>query len=97
MALEDMFLLIEGQKTGKINGESNDAVYPGQIQIAGWSWGMSSSSSMGGMGASSKASLSELSISKIGISQKSLTLFSPFIMIWYLKSLLYSVNFCDNN
>ena len=64
MALEDMFLLIEGQKTGKINGESSDAVYSGQIQVNGWSWGMSGSSSMGGMGASSKTALSELSISK---------------------------------
>ena len=75
MALEDMFLLIEGQKTGKISGESRDAVYPGQIQVSGWSWGMSSSSSMGGMGASGKAALSELGISK-GVDTASTALMS---------------------
>jgi type VI secretion system secreted protein Hcp len=64
MALADMFLLIEGQKTGKISGESKDAVYPGQIQILDWSWGMSSSASMAGTSATNRTALSELSIVK---------------------------------
>ena len=64
MALGDMFLYIEGQKTGKILGESKDAVYSGQMHINGWSWGMSSSGSMGGGTGSAKTALSEISISK---------------------------------
>jgi type VI secretion system secreted protein Hcp len=64
MAKSDMFLLIEGQKTGAIKGESLDKVYPGQIDVHGWSWGMSSSA-MGGSGAGLKTSLSELRISKL--------------------------------
>ena len=64
MALADMFLLIEGQKTGKIKGESKDLVYPEHIQILGWTWGMSSSASMGGGDISAKTALSELHISK---------------------------------
>ena len=43
MAKSDMFLLIEGQKTGTVKGESVDKVYPAQIDVYGWSWGMSSS------------------------------------------------------
>ena len=64
MAKGDMFLLIDGQKTGTVKGESSDKVYPGQIDVLGWSWGMSSSSAMGGSGEGLKTSLSELRISK---------------------------------
>jgi type VI secretion system secreted protein Hcp len=63
MAIADMFLLIEGQKTGKIVGESRDAVYPDQIDLIGWSWGMSTST-VGGMSTSTRTALSELSVVK---------------------------------
>ncbi len=64
MAKGDMFLLVDGQKTGPIKGESTDKTYPGQIDVLGWSWGMSSSNAMGGASASAKAALSELRITK---------------------------------
>lgn len=64
MAKSDMFLLIEGQKTGAIKGESADKIYPGQIDIYGWSWGMSSSGAMAGSGGGLKTSLTEIRISK---------------------------------
>lgn len=63
MALADMFLLMEGQRTGKITGESKDAAYAGQIAVTGWSWGMSSAS-VGGMSEASRSALSELNIVK---------------------------------
>lgn len=65
MAKSDMFLLIEGQKTGAIKGESVDKVYPAQIDVYGWSWGMSSSAALAGSGGGLKTSLSELRISKL--------------------------------
>jgi type VI secretion system secreted protein Hcp len=65
MADGDMLLLVEGQKTGVIKGESADSIYPGQIEISGWSWGMSSSTAMGGAGTGRKTSLSELRITKL--------------------------------
>jgi type VI secretion system secreted protein Hcp len=65
MAKGDMLLQIEGQKTGAIKGESVDSTYPGQIDVVGWSWGMSSSHALGGAGAGAKTSLSELRISKL--------------------------------
>lgn len=64
MAKSDMFLLIEGQKTGAIKGESVDKVYPGQIDVLGWSWGMNSSAAMAGASGGLKTSLSELRIFK---------------------------------
>lgn len=66
MANGDMFLLVEGKQTGSVKGESSDSVYPGQIQVLGWTWGMSSSSSMGGAGSGRglRTSLSELRIVK---------------------------------
>lgn len=63
MALADMFLLVEGQKTGKIVGESRDAVYPGQMQLSGWAWGMSTSAVVG-MNTLFRTALSELNITK---------------------------------
>ncbi len=65
MASGDMFLMIEGQKSGVVKGESSDSVYPGQIDVMGWSWGMSTSSTIGGAGAGSRTSLSELRIRKL--------------------------------
>ena len=64
MAKGDMFLLIDGQKTGTIKGESADKVYTGQIDVLGWSWGMSSSTAIGGASSGAKTSLSELRIVK---------------------------------
>jgi type VI secretion system secreted protein Hcp len=63
MAIADMFLLIEGQKTGKIVGESKDAVYPGQIDVVAWSWGMSTAT-VSGMTESPRTALSELNVVK---------------------------------
>jgi len=60
-----MFLLIEGQRTGAVKGESADSVYPGQINVLGWSWGMSSSAAIGGGGGAAKKALSELRIRKL--------------------------------
>lgn len=64
MANSDMFLKLEGQKTGVIKGESHDSAFPNQIDVLGWSWGMSTSSSIGGSGPSGRSSLNELRIRK---------------------------------
>lgn len=64
MAKSDMFLLVEGQKSGVIKGESSDLVYSGQIDVIGWSWGMSSPAHIGGIDASSRVNLLQLQISK---------------------------------
>lgn len=65
MAKGDMFLLVEGKKTGVIKGESVDKARAGEIDITGWSWGMESQSAMGGSGSGLKTSLSQLRISKM--------------------------------
>jgi type VI secretion system secreted protein Hcp len=64
MASADMFLLLEGQRTGFVKGESTDSVYPGQIDVLGWAWGMTSSAAIGGAGGAAKTALSELRIRK---------------------------------
>lgn len=75
MALADMFLLIEGQKTGKINGGSADAAHHGHIDLLDWSWGMATSGSMGGAGDALKTSLSEITLVK-GVDSASTALMS---------------------
>ncbi len=65
MANGDMFLLVEGQKTGTIKGESFDKTRVGEIDITGWSWGMTTHAAMGGAGAGLKSALSELRITKM--------------------------------
>ena len=65
MSRPDMFLMIDGHRTGVVKGESSDSVYPGQIEVLGWAWGMTSSSAIGGAGGAAKTSLSELRITKL--------------------------------
>lgn len=66
MSSPDMFLLVEGQRTGAVKGESKDSVYPDQIDVVGWTWGMHSSSAIGGgAGSAAKTALSELRIRKL--------------------------------
>jgi type VI secretion system secreted protein Hcp len=64
MAKSDMFLKVDGSKSGTIKGESNDAAHRDEIDIAGWSWGMRAQTEMGGAGSSSKSSMRELLVRK---------------------------------
>ena len=65
MASGDMFLMIDGERTGVVKGESNDSVYPGQIDVTGWSWGMTTSAAIGGSGSGARSQLSELRVRKL--------------------------------
>lgn len=64
MAKGDMFLKIEGQRSGPIKGESATVEHLDEIDVREWSWGMQGASGMGGSGASARTALSELRISK---------------------------------
>jgi type VI secretion system secreted protein Hcp len=65
MASGDMFLKLEGARTGVVKGESTDSAHDKEMQVLGWSWGMSTSQTVGGAGAGSRSSLSVLRISKL--------------------------------
>ena len=61
----DMFLSVKGSKHGQINGESqDDSTHKGEIEVLGWSWGIQGKPSLGGGGASGKATIRELKIIK---------------------------------
>jgi type VI secretion system secreted protein Hcp len=66
----DMFLKVKGAKHGDINGEAQDdnpdnkKNHKGEIEVLSWSWGMQGKSSLGGGGASGKATMRELRILK---------------------------------
>lgn len=64
MAKSDMFLRLEGKKTGVIKGESNVPEHPEEIEISAWSWGMTGAQALGGGGASARTSLSEIRVTK---------------------------------
>lgn len=69
MAASDMFLKIEGARTGPIKGEAQDTRHEGEIDIISWSWGMQGNASAtatagGRTGGASQVSLSELIITK---------------------------------
>jgi type VI secretion system secreted protein Hcp len=59
-----MFLLVKGARTGVIKGEAQDAVHKGEIEVVSWSWGMQAKPSLGGGGATGKASVLELKVVK---------------------------------
>ena len=48
MARSDMFLKLKGERTGEIQGESNDKTFANQIDVIDWSWGMSAPTAVGG-------------------------------------------------
>jgi type VI secretion system secreted protein Hcp len=60
----DMFLMIKGAKHGLIKGECQDDTHKGEIDVLSWSWGMQARPSLGGGGASGKASINELKVVK---------------------------------
>jgi type VI secretion system secreted protein Hcp len=60
----DMFLMVKGAKFGLIKGESQDTKHKGEIDVLSWSWGMQAKPSLGGGGATGKASINELKILK---------------------------------
>lgn len=65
MAIGDMFLKLEGTKTGLVKGEAQDEKHQSEIDILGWSWGMTTSGIMGGTGAGAKSALSAISFRKL--------------------------------
>lgn len=48
MARSDMFFKATGQRSGEIVGESSDKQFPRQIDVVGWSWGMTAPTAVGG-------------------------------------------------
>jgi type VI secretion system secreted protein Hcp len=43
----DMFFKATGQRSGEIVGESSDKQFPRQIDVVGWSWGMTAPTAVG--------------------------------------------------
>jgi type VI secretion system secreted protein Hcp len=60
----DMFLMVKGAKHGLIKGESQDTAHKGEIDVLSWSWGMQARPTLGGGGASGKATINDLKIVK---------------------------------
>ncbi len=60
----DMFLKVEGSRSGVVKGEANDSTHTNEIDILDWSWGMRSSNAMGGAGAAGKTAMDALNITK---------------------------------
>src|SRR4051812_45644851 len=58
----DMFLSVNGARSGKINGEASDDKHKNEIEVLAWSWGMQGKSSLAGGGTSGKATVRELRI-----------------------------------
>ncbi|WP_341675030.1 type VI secretion system tube protein Hcp [Niveibacterium sp. SC-1] len=63
MALDDMFLKIEGSRQGPINGGSVDVKHKDEIDILSWSWGMQGNANAFQTG-TSRTTLDELVVSK---------------------------------
>jgi type VI secretion system secreted protein Hcp len=64
MALDDMFLKIEGARLGPIKGDSRDGAHKDEIDVLSWSWGMRAQTEMAGAGRAGKAALNELKVYK---------------------------------
>jgi type VI secretion system secreted protein Hcp len=60
----DMFLSVKGAKSGIINGEAQDTKHKNTIEVVAWSWGMQGRAALGGGGATGKATMRELRVTK---------------------------------
>ena len=60
----DMFFKVKGAKHGLINGEAQDNAHKNESEVLSWSWGIQGRSSLGGGGATGKATMRELRIVK---------------------------------
>ena len=60
----DMFLSVKGAKSGIITGEARDTTYKNAIEVVAWSWGMQGRAALGGGGATGKATVRELRVTK---------------------------------
>jgi type VI secretion system secreted protein Hcp len=60
----DMFLMVKGARHGLIKGEAQDESHKEEIEVLRWSWGMQARPSLGGGGATGKASVNDLKIVK---------------------------------
>lgn len=60
----DMFLKVNGGRSGAIAGESQAQGHNNEIEVLAWSWGMQGQPSLGGGGPSGKATVRELRITK---------------------------------
>jgi len=58
----DMFLRVKGAAHGLISGEAQDDKHKNEIEVLSWSWGIQGRPSLGGGGASGKATIRELRI-----------------------------------
>jgi type VI secretion system secreted protein Hcp len=59
----DVFLKVDLAKSGPVKGESQDASHPDEIELTGWSWGMSAATAMG-TGKSLRPSVNALRVTK---------------------------------
>jgi type VI secretion system secreted protein Hcp len=64
LGLGDMFLMVKGAKRGLIKGESQDPDHKDEIEVLRWTWGMQARPSLGGGGATGKATVNDLKIVK---------------------------------
>ncbi|MEP6592349.1 MAG: type VI secretion system tube protein Hcp [Acidobacteriota bacterium] len=60
----DMFLSVNGARSGSIAGEAQDQKHKNEIEVLGWSWGMQGKFALGGGQATGKSTIRELRITK---------------------------------
>ncbi len=95
MALGDMFLKVDGTRSGPIKGESSDATHGGEIEVQDWSWGMRAGSAMSGGGTAAKTSLDAFQITK-GVDTASTALMSVMRNNELLKKVVLTVRKSGN-
>lgn len=60
----DIFLHVQTKRAGKLKGEAISQGHEDDIEVLGWSWGLSAGSAMGSGRATAKRSYKELSVVK---------------------------------
>jgi type VI secretion system secreted protein Hcp len=64
MSQGDMFLKMQGVKSGLIRGEAHDLAHANEIDVLKWAWGAQAHTDLSGLGSTGKASLDQLEVTK---------------------------------
>ncbi|MDB5801544.1 MAG: hypothetical protein JWL63_2483 [Rhodocyclales bacterium] len=65
MASGDMFMKIDGARTGPIKGDSIDSTHPDEIHVLSWSWGMRGNASASISAGSKSSGSNQISVSEL--------------------------------
>ncbi|MPN05151.1 Protein hcp1 [bioreactor metagenome] len=69
MAIGDIFLKVEGSRSGPIKGEAQDMLHKSEIDVLAWTWGMQGNASATATAASGRAGANQVALKELVVTK----------------------------